>query len=62
MLYKFKSRSEAMVIMLGAHGDQMLKIMGKEPSTQGIVTVEQIPDAIAALQAAAARRRQRRSD
>lgn len=38
--------------MLGSHGDQMLKIMGREPSAQGIVTVAQIPAAIAALQAA----------
>jgi cyclopropane-fatty-acyl-phospholipid synthase len=52
VIYKFKSQSEAEVIMLGTHGDQMLKIMGREPSAQGILTVAQIPAAVAALQAA----------
>lgn len=53
MIYKFKSRSDADVIMLEHNGDQMLKIIGRKPSAQGIVTVAQIPAAIAALQAAA---------
>ena len=38
--------------MLGANGDQMLTIIGRQPSAQGIITVEQIPAAIAALEAA----------
>jgi cyclopropane-fatty-acyl-phospholipid synthase len=52
MIYKFKSQAAAEVIMLQANGDQMLSIIGKEPSVQGIVTVDQIPAAIAALEAA----------
>ncbi len=52
MIYKFKSQAAADVIMLKANGDQMLTIVGKEPSAQGIVTVAQIPAAITALEAA----------
>ena len=52
MIYKFKSQAVADVIMLQINAEQMLAIIGKEPSTQGIVTVEQIPAAIAALEAA----------
>jgi cyclopropane-fatty-acyl-phospholipid synthase len=54
MIYKFKSQAAADVIMLKLNGDQMLSIVGKEPSTQGIITVAQIPAAIAALEAAIA--------
>jgi cyclopropane-fatty-acyl-phospholipid synthase len=52
MIYKFKSQATADVIMLKLNGDQMLAIVGKEPSAQGIITVAQIPAAIAALEAA----------
>jgi len=52
MIYKFKSQAAADVIMLQANGEQMLSIIGKEPAAQGIITLAQIPAAIAALQAA----------
>ncbi|MBK6998837.1 MAG: DUF1840 domain-containing protein [Rhodoferax sp.] len=52
MIYKFKSQAAADVIMLQLNGEQMLNIVGKEPSAQGIITVAQIPAAIAALEAA----------
>lgn len=54
MIYKFKSQAAAEVIMLAANGDQMLTFVGKEPLPQGVITVAQIPDAIAALEAAVA--------
>ena len=54
MIYKFKSQAAADVIMLQINAEQMLAIIGKEPSAQGIVTVEQIPAAIAALEVAVA--------
>lgn len=55
MPYKFKSRATADLIMLDANARQLLEIMGKSPDdAQGIITVEQIPAAIAALEAAAA--------
>ena len=49
MIYKFKSQADADVIMLQANGDQMLSIIGKEPSARGIIIVAQMPAAIAAL-------------
>jgi Domain of unknown function (DUF1840) len=52
MIYKFKSKAAGDVIMLGPNGDQMLRILGREPSAQGIVDVEQLGPAIAALRAA----------
>lgn len=55
MLYKFKSRATADLIMLQPHGRRLLEIMGKSPDEpHGIVTVAQIPAAIAALEAAVA--------
>lgn len=52
MLYKFKSQADADVLMLEANGDQMLTLIGRQPSARGIITVAQIPAAIAALEAA----------
>ena len=52
MIYKFKSQAAADVIMLQANGEQMLTIVGKEPAAQGIITVDQIPAAIVALERA----------
>lgn len=51
MIYKFKSQADADVIMLEPNGDQMLTIIGRQPSAQGVITVAQIPEAIAALEA-----------
>jgi len=62
MLYKFKSRATADLIMLEANGRQLLEIIGKSPDElHGILTVEQIPAAIAALEAAAAQDAERRA-
>jgi hypothetical protein len=53
MLYKFKSRATADVIMLQANGRQVLQIIGKsQGDAHGIITAEQIPAAISALEAA----------
>ncbi len=54
MLYKFKSRATADVIMLEANGRQLLQIIGKSPDAHGIVTAAQIPAALQALEAAVA--------
>ena len=62
MPYKFKSRATADLIMLDANARTLLEIMGKSPDdAQGIITVEQIPAAIAALEAAAAEETARRN-
>jgi hypothetical protein len=52
MLYKFKSQATADIIMLHDNGLQMLQIIGKDDTPQGIITVAQMPAAIAALEAA----------
>jgi len=52
MLYKFKSQSEAELIMLQPDGDQILSMVGKELALQGVITAEQIPAAIRALETA----------
>lgn len=55
MLYRFKSRATADVVMLELNGRHILEIIGKDPSAQGIITVAQIPGAISRLEAAIAR-------
>ena len=55
MLFKFKSRATADLIMLEPNGRRVLEIIGKTPDDEhGIITVEQIPAAISALEAASA--------
>ena len=61
MLYKFKSKSTGDLIMLQPNGRRMLEIIGKDPQAdsgtadQGILLPEQMPAAIAALEAAIAK-------
>ena len=50
MLYKFKSKAAGNLIMFEAHGDQVLRFIGKEPGPKGILTVEELPGAIAILE------------
>lgn len=53
MVITFQSRAAADVIMLGDSARPLLKIIGKDPdSHQGIVTIEQLPEAIERLQKA----------
>jgi len=52
MLYKFKSKAAGDVIMTGPAGDQIVRILGKEPAPQGIVLPADMPAAIAALEQA----------
>ncbi|MBK8336758.1 MAG: DUF1840 domain-containing protein [Sterolibacteriaceae bacterium] len=58
MIITFKSRAAGDVIQFGEPGKRLLKIMGKDAeSATGIITVEQIPDALARLKAAVAAER-----
>ena len=53
MLVIFKSDVSADVIMHGDAGKTLIAAVGKDPEdAKGIVTVEQLPDAIARLRAA----------
>jgi RNA-splicing ligase RtcB len=54
MLIVFKSKAAGDVMMFGDVAQSLMEIMGKDPGDKGIVTVEQMPDAIARLKAAVA--------
>lgn len=54
MIYKFKSRAAGDVIMMGPHGDQVLRLLGREPAPKGIIEAAAMPAAIAALERAVA--------
>lgn len=54
MIYKFKSKATGDTIMLGPQGDQLLRLIGREPAPQGIIEAPAMPAAIAALQRAVA--------
>ena len=54
-MYKFKSRAAADLIMLEPNGRQILQLLGRtdaQAQQQGILLPEQMPAAIAALEAA----------
>lgn len=61
MLYKFKSRATADLILLEPHGKRLLELIGKAPGAQGIITASQIPSAVAALEAAVIEEERRRA-
>ncbi len=52
MLYKFKSKATGDLIMLEPHGSQLLRIIGKEPASKGIVLCADMPQALRDLQEA----------
>ena len=54
MIYKFKSPASGDLIMLGPHGDQLLRLLGREPAAKGIIEAAAMPAAMATLQAAIA--------
>src|SRR5206468_2407161 len=47
MIYKFKSKATGDVIMMGPNGDQVLRLIGKEPAAKGIIEVAAMPSAMA---------------
>ena len=52
MIYKFKSAASGDLIMLGPHGDQLLRLLGREPVAKGIIEPTAMSAAVATLQAA----------
>ncbi|HNT38300.1 MAG TPA: DUF1840 domain-containing protein [Rubrivivax sp.] len=54
MIYKFRSKAGADLIMLGANGDEMLRLLGREPTARGIIEPADMPAARQALEAALA--------
>ena len=61
MIVIFQSPAAGDVIMFGDVAKRMMKLMGKEPTDKGIVTVEQLPDAIARIKAAIEEDKQQRA-
>ena len=54
MHYVFKSKADADLIMMEPAGDQILRIVGREPARQGIIEAAAIPAAMRAIEAAVA--------
>jgi Domain of unknown function (DUF1840) len=54
MLYKFKSKAAGDVIMLGPNGDQVMRLVGREPAAKGIFEVAHMPQLISTLEQAVA--------
>ena len=52
MLFKFKSKATGDLIMLEPNGRRVLQIIGKDPSSTGIILPAQMPAALAALESA----------
>ncbi len=52
MIVIFQSQAAGDVMMFGDVAYKLMEIIGKEQASKGIVTVEQLPDAIARLKAA----------
>jgi len=53
-MYRFKSKADGDLMMMAPVGDQMLRLIGREPAAQGIIEVAALPAAIAALERAIA--------
>lgn len=62
MIYKFKSPATGDLIMLGPHGDQLLRLLGREPAPQGIIEPAAMPAAVLALRHAIEQDEARRDD
>ena len=59
MIVTFQSKAGGDVIMFGDVARRLMETMGKSPEDKGIVTVDQLPDAIARLRAAMAQDKER---
>lgn len=54
MIITFKSRATADTLMFGDNAKQLIALMGKPFDAKGIITLEQLPAAVAALKQAIA--------
>ena len=54
MLVKFNSSTSGQIMMFAPAASQLLEIVQKECTARGVITTEQLPDAIARLRAAVA--------
>ena len=51
-MYRFQSKADGDLLMMAPVGDQILRIIGREPSAQGIIELASLPVAISALEKA----------
>ena len=49
MLYRFKSQAAAEIIFLSEAGEELLSMLGKAASPQGVITLAEMPAAIQTL-------------
>ena len=54
MIYKFTSKASGDVIMLGPQGDELMRLLGREPAAKGIIEAAAMPAALRALEGALA--------
>lgn len=52
MLYRFNSQATTDLVMLGADAQAALRLMGKDLTPEGVITPDQLPQAIEVLQQA----------
>lgn len=60
MIYEFRSRATGTIVMTDKVAERMLGIIGKPAGPIGIITVAQLPQAVAALRGAIADERRAR--
>ena len=53
-MYRFKSKADGDLLMMTNVGDQILRIVGREPAPKGIIEAAALPQAIRALEQAIA--------
>ncbi len=52
MIYKFKSKACGDLIMLGANGDTLLRLLGREPQPSGIIEPAAMAFAVSVIEQA----------
>ncbi|MEO5846026.1 MAG: DUF1840 domain-containing protein [Caldimonas sp.] len=61
-MYRFKSKADGDLLMMAPVGEQLLRIIGREPAAKGIIEAAALPQAIAALEQAIAAAERSRAD
>jgi hypothetical protein len=58
MIYQFETQAGGRITYTSVIGAQLLHLIGKQPGPRGVITVEEIPAAIRALEAAVQREKE----
>lgn len=54
MIYKFTSKASGDVVMMGPQGDELMRLLGRDPAPKGIIETAALPAVLRALEAAVA--------